>query len=200
MNDRLLIPNSWYLQSDLNFSELFPYYVRSSSTLHWTPLHIARYAAEFLDTGGNCRILDIGSGVGKFCLTGASYRSDAEWYGIEQRPYLVKHARNALNVLGYDNVTFLEGNFTTLNLKQFDHFYFFNSFFENIEGTDKIDNTIEYSEALYEYYVQYLHKVLGTMPGGTRIATFHSLQEEIPGSYKLVESLEGGDLKFWIKK
>ena len=37
------------------------------------------------------------------------------------------------------------GNFTQLDFKNFDHFYFYNAFYENLAGTDKIDDSIDYS-------------------------------------------------------
>ena len=36
-------------------------------------------------------------------------------------------------------------------------------------------------------------------PGGTRLATFHSLEDEIPQSYHEVGSEFDNLLKFWIK-
>ena len=39
--------------------------------MHWTPVHVARRAAQFLVTGPETRVLDVGSGPGKFCLVGA---------------------------------------------------------------------------------------------------------------------------------
>jgi len=46
------------------------------SLKQWTPLAIARKAAEFLAEPGS-KVLDIGSGIGKFCLTGAFFNPEA---------------------------------------------------------------------------------------------------------------------------
>jgi hypothetical protein len=86
-----------------------------------------------------------------------------------------------------------------IDLGQFDHFYFFNSFYENLDGTDKIDNTIEHSVSLYNYYNRYLYKQLEQRRTGTRIATFHSMEEEIPPCYYVVKTEFEGLLKFWVK-
>ncbi len=96
-------------------------------------------------------------------------------------------------------MSFIEGNFTQLEFKNYDHFYFYNAFYENIQGTDKIDNSIDYSIELYDYYNRYLYKQLELKPAGTRVATFHSLEYEIPPDYHVVGAAFDELLKFWIK-
>jgi SAM-dependent methyltransferase len=198
-HEEILIAKDKYYFSDADFNELYPFSMRMLARRHWTPIHIAKLAVSFL---GNekIKVLDVGSGVGKFCLTGAHYAPNIEFIGVEQRQYLIKHALKAQRTLGIGNVSFINANFTQLDLREFDHFYFFNSFYENIDDLDRIDDRIEYSEALYEYYVRYLYKGLQQMPAGTKVVTYHSLEEEIPRDYYLVESHSNEDLKFWIKK
>lgn len=65
--------------------------------------------------------------------------------------------------------------------------------------TDKIDDSIAYSEELYKYYNRYLRKQLEQMPAGTKLATFHSMEDEIPESFQQVASEIDDHLKFWIK-
>ena len=86
-----------------------------------------------------------------------------------------------------------------LDLRNYDHFYFYNSFYENLVGTDKIDDSIDYTSGLYNYYNRYLYKQLEQKPTGTRLATYHSLEDEIPPSYLVVGSEFDNLLKFWIK-
>jgi SAM-dependent methyltransferase len=200
MNGESLISVNHYIESDGQFNELYPHSIQLMAKRHWTPLHIAKLATDFLAENQGAKILDIGSGAGKFCLAGALYNPGVKFYGVEQRKYLIDHAAHAQKRLGVKNVSFIEGNFTQLDLKQFDHFYFFNSFFENLDDFDRIDEMIHYSEGLYEYYVRYLHTGLKGMPAGTKIVTYHSLMEEIPREYSLLETLENGELSFWIKQ
>ena len=54
---------------------------------------------------------------------------------------LINHAEIAKNILGFKNVKFMHGNFTQLDFRNYDHFYFYNSFYENLDGTNKIDNS-----------------------------------------------------------
>jgi len=188
----------WF-HSDEDFNQLYPPSIQAMSRRHWTPLAVARSAAKFLAAEKNVKILDIGSGVGKFCLSAAFYKPSAFYCGIEQRSVLISHAETAREELSLNNVSFIHGNFTQLNFKNFDHFYFYNSFYENLTGTDKIDESIEFSAELYNYYNRYLYKELEKMKAGTRLATFHSLEDEIPPGYLVVGSEMNNLLKFWIK-
>jgi SAM-dependent methyltransferase len=188
----------WF-SSDEEFNQLYPSSIQMLARRHWTPLDIARKAANFLAAENNVRILDIGSGVGKFCLSAAYFKPKAFYYGIEQRESLISHAETARKILHPDNVSFIQGNFTQLDFNNFDHFYFYNAFYENLVGTDKIDDNIDYSIELYNYYNRYLFKQLEQKPEGTRIASFHSLEDEMPKSYHEVGSECNNLLKFWIK-
>jgi SAM-dependent methyltransferase len=188
------------LKTDDDFNNIYPPSIQAFARQHWTPLHVAKLATAFLTSGlSPVKILDIGSGAGKFCLAGACYAPKHHFYGIEQRKYVFDEAINAQRKIGLSNVFFKHGNFTQLNLHQFDHFYFFNSFYENIHDEGRMDENIDYSESLYNYYVCYLHSSLQSMPTGTKIVTYHSLYEEIPLSYDLVDTQERGNLNFWIK-
>lgn len=189
---------NWF-KSDEQFNELYPLHIQAHAQRHWTPLYVARKAANFLFTEKNVKILDIGSGAGKFCLTAAHHKPDGLFYGVEQRQNLVDHAEMTKQILQLKNVSFIHGNFTQLNFRDYDHFYFYNSFYENLAGTDKIDESIDYSGELYNYYNRYLYKQLEQKPVGTRLATFHSLEDEIPHGYHVVGSEMNNLLKFWIK-
>ena len=196
--DKRIDADRWY-SSDEQFNELYPISIQELSKRHWTPLAVARKAANFLTVQDNVRILDIGSGVGKFCLGAAFYKPKGFYYGVEQRKYLIEHAEAAKERLQLENVSFLNGNFTQLDFKNFDHFYFYNSFYENLVWTNKIDNNIHYSGELYNYYNRYLYQQLDQKKPGTRLATFHSMEDEIPKSYHEVGSELDNLLKFWIK-
>jgi len=184
---------------DREFHQLYPPMIQKRALRHWTPLQVSRYAAQFLVTEPGSRILDIGSGVGKFCLAAAYYQPGGMFFGIEQRKDLHEIALGIKSELQLENAFFMQGNFTQLDLAAYDHFYFFNSFYENLDGSEKIDATIQYSSSLYNYYNRYLYKQLEQLPQGTRIATYHSLEDEIPPCYYVVKTHYDNLLKFWIK-
>ena len=196
--EKRIYAEKWF-SSDEQFNQLYPLSIQLLARRHWTQLGVARKVTNFLVPDNNVRILDIGSGVGKFCLSAAYYKPEAFYYGVEQRKNLIAYADTARKTLHMENVSFIQGNFTQLDFKNYDHFYFYNSFYENLIGTDKIDNSISYSGELYNYYNRYLFKQLEQKPRGTRLATFHSLEDEIPPSYHVVGSEFDNLLKFWIK-
>jgi SAM-dependent methyltransferase len=199
-NRKSSIPSTtnWFESNEL-FDNLFPDSNSSLMKRHWTPLEVAKKAAQFLAAEKNVRILDIGSGVGKFCLAAANFMPLAFYTGIEQRGYLVEQAIQAKKILSLKNVDLLHGNFSTVNFKDYDHFYFFNSFYENFSFSENMDNEIEYSKELYEQYTYLLKTKLESKPSGTRLATFHSTEEEIPSDYLVVGTEMKNTLKLWVK-
>jgi len=190
--------HQWFT-TDAQLHSLYPEPVRLLAARHWTPLNITQMVVEFLATHPGVKVLDIGSGVGKFCLAGAYYKPNASFFGVEQREQLVRHAETAKEVLEIQNAHFIHSNITQLDFKQYDHFYFFNSFYENLMSTDKIDDTVTHSPHLYNYYHRELYKKLEQMPAGTRIVTFHCLEDKMPAGYFLVDAKAATLLKFWMK-
>jgi hypothetical protein len=190
-------PDLFY--SDEKFDKLFSSRSKLLSSQHWTPLAVARKAAKFLATHPGAKVLDIGSGVGKFCLVAGQLHRDINWFGIEQRSQLVSEAKAAKRYLQLPNVTFISGNFTQLNLASFDNFYFYNSFYENLHGHEVIDDTVEVSSQLFHYYNNYLYRQLSLLASGTRIASFHNLEEVMPADYKNVGKEFNDLLTYWIK-
>ncbi|WP_074417794.1 methyltransferase domain-containing protein [Hydrotalea sp. AMD] len=199
--DKIYIKNARekWMENDAAFHQLYPKEIQLLAKKHWTPIEVARIAADFLVSQKNEKILDIGSGAGKFCIVAGYYKPDAFFYGVEQRKSLIEVAEAAKLKLGITNAFFIEGNFTQLNFNDYHHFYFYNAFFENIAGTDKIDESIDYSLELYNYYNRYLYKQLETKPAGTKLVTFHSLENEVPRNYTLVDARMDNLLKCWIK-
>jgi len=190
--------NASLFSNDAAFDWMYPEHFQLLSPKHWTPLPVARKAAKFLAEPG-ARVLDIGSGIGKFCLAAGYEFPETYFYGVEQRHELIYHAEEAKSYTQLPNVSFIYANMTQVNFKEFDHFYFYNSFFENIDPDNLIDDSIEISESLYNYYTQYLFKALDEKPPGTRLATFYISGEEVPSGYKLADVSYNTLLKMWIK-
>ena len=190
--------DKWFID-DEKFHSLYPPHIQKLADRHWTPLQVVKYAAEFLVPEDGAKVLDIGSGAGKFCLAASHYKPNGLFYGIEQRKDLLDCAVETEYKLNLNNLSFIHGNFTQIEFKQFDHFYFYNSFHENIEGTAKIDYKIEYSLSLYNYYNSYLFTQLEKMPMGTRVATYHTWENQMPPAYYIIKTQYDKLLKFWIK-
>jgi hypothetical protein len=185
--------------TDAKLQQLYPEPIRSLARMHWSPLYIAQKVVSYLAPNDHVKVLDIGSGVGTFCLAGAFYKPSVSFFGVEQRKNLIDHAECARKKLGFPNVHFIHRNFTQLDLCEYDHLYFYNAFFENLDGAEKIDNEMAYSNELYNYYNIYLYNQLEKMPIGTRVATYCSWDDEIPPCYHMIEAHYNKLLKFWIK-
>ncbi|MGZ5245847.1 MAG: methyltransferase domain-containing protein, partial [Flavitalea sp.] len=78
--------------SDVHFDSILPRNIKEKSAKHWTPLEVAKTAAKFLAPQKDYHVLDIGSGIGKFCLAAAYFNPNATFYGVEQREDLVNYA------------------------------------------------------------------------------------------------------------
>ncbi|KAF2508670.1 methyltransferase domain-containing protein [Flavobacterium zhairuonense] len=183
---------------DTEFNEVYPIRIKKLAARHWTPVKIARKAAGFLVDRPNKRVLDIGSGAGKFCLVGAA-STTGRFYGVEQREPLIKLSRKIAEKYKIDNVEFIHSNITEISFLDYDAFYFFNSFQENIDLTARIDKSIDPSEELYHLYTGYLKDQLEKTPIGTKLVTYWSNCREVPKSFSLESVSHGGVLSFWRK-
>ena len=189
---------NWFA-SDEVFNSLYPDHIREVAARHWTPLEVAKKASAFLATHPGAKVLDIGSGSGKFCFLAAHFYPAIQFTGIEQREDLVDLCNELGRKLKIDNVQFFHKNISDADLEPYDHFYFYNAFYENLPGTQKIDYKVFYSEKLYDYYNLYLYKQLNKKPEGTRLVTYHSLGNEVPPGYEVVNTDYAEFLKFWVK-
>jgi SAM-dependent methyltransferase len=189
---------NWFA-SDRVFNSLYPEPIQEVAEKHWTPLAVAEKAAAFLAASPDAKVLDIGSGSGKFCLIAAHNHPLSLFYGIEQRANLVALSSDLAEKLKLKNVFFICDNITNIDFEKYDNFYFYNSFYENITGTQKIDFNVKYSEELYNYYNRYLFRQLAKKPPGTRLVTYHTFGAETPSAYEVVHTDYNEFLKFWIK-
>jgi SAM-dependent methyltransferase len=187
--------------SDAEFDRIYPEWVRRLSDPHWSPLDVALRAAELLADHSSGRILDIGSGAGKFCLIGA-LTTRATFVGIEQRGDLVDIARLTARRCGASRTQFLHGNMMDMAWSEFDGLYLFNPFYEHISDyLPRIEGTIALSLARYRQYVTATYVKLLSVRAGTRVATYHGYGGFMPPEYRLlVHEPAGTDyLDVWEK-
>lgn len=187
---------------DLDFDRLYPEWARRLSSVHWTPVDTARRAAELLVVRSGMRVLDVGAGVGKFCLV-AALSLPGVFYGIEQRFHFVKAAHEVGERLGLRNARFLHGNMLDVEWSGFDGFYLFNPFAENI-ATEcaPIDESVDRTPELFRAYVRGVSERLDRARSGTRVVTYHGFGGEMPPGYRLeLEELSGTErLELWVKQ
>jgi hypothetical protein len=188
-----------HVLTEKSFEGFLPAHLKSASRLHFTPIDVAKSAAEWLTETGAQRILDIGAGVGKFCITGA-YFSNAHFYGIEQRESLCSIGNKIAVHFGLSNVMIQHANIRDVRFSEYDAFYLYNPFYENLEFVKRLNDEVILEEELYQVYLDHTETELDKAPKGTRLVTYHGNNFEVPNSYAKVKEAFNGELKFWIKQ
>lgn len=183
---------------DSTFNKLYPIHINELAGNHWTPVAVARMAAEYLAEKPNTKVLDIGAGVGKFCLVGAA-ATKGKFIGVEQRASLTRISKKIADKYNIANVEFIHSNINEISFSDYDAFYFFNSFYENIDTLSVIDDTVIADKDLYFTYSDYVKEQLDKTPAGTRLVTYWSKWDEVPGSFNLIATDFNGLLNFWEK-
>ncbi len=184
--------------SDNAFNEIYPESIRKFAGRHWTPVAVAKMAASFLAERPGSRILDIGSGAGKFCMIGAA-STRGVFAGVEQRKELVRFCEKAARIHHLKNVTYINANVTSIDFNAYDGFYLFNPFRENIDGTALIDNSVETGPHLFDVYGKYVYEHLSACKIGTRVATYWNSVTDIPSEYTVVGTGFNGLLNLFEK-
>jgi SAM-dependent methyltransferase len=187
--------------SDLNdheFDYLYNESYRRISNIHWTPIEVVISALDWLNIKSKTKVLDIGSGVGKFCSIGG-LTTNGSFTGIEKRYKLIEEAKKINKKLGVKNVKYIQSNITEIDFSKFDAFYYFNPFCEQISINGKIDNLISYSQEKFRRYEDYVIDQFAQLPINTRVVTYCSETFTFPSSYELNGLMHEGRLALWIK-
>jgi Methyltransferase domain len=184
---------------DSEFDIIYSNKMKKVSDIHFSPIEVSKIAARFLVDKIGMRILDVGAGAGKFCMIGSAC-TDGIFTGVEQREHLHNLSKSISQKYNLTNVAFINSNITDISFKDFDGFYLFNPFYENMNVLGKMDDLVELKRELYDEYSLYVKAQLDTKPVGTKLVTYFSYLTEIPKSYQLQFSDFEGKLKMWEKK
>jgi len=190
-----------HLRDDDSFDDMLPEWGRQVSRGNWTPLAVARRAAELLVTRPGTRVLDVGAGVGKLCIVGA-VTTEGHFHGVEQREHFVAAARAAAVRLGARGVRFTCANVTEFDWRPFDSYYLFNPFAEYYDVLlEPFDAAVAVDRELHERYVRHVQAQLGRAATGTRVVTYNGFGGDFPAGYRLElgEPFDDNRLELWIK-
>jgi SAM-dependent methyltransferase len=184
--------------TDRDFDRLYPHHVRELSRAFWTPVRVAQRAAELLAPAKDRRVLDVGSGVGKFCIVAAA--RGLEVTGLEHREDLVRIARSVAERV-QAAALFVHGDLGAVDWADYGAFYFYNPFFENVHRDNHIDERVELSSRKFEADLGAAVAALALAPVGTRVVTYHGLGAPLPPTYRLIanESAGSDTLKLWVR-
>lgn len=185
-------------QPDAAFNAIYPSRIRHLADKHFTPISVAKAASEFLVTTAGTKVLDVGSGAGKFCLVGAVHTS-GHFTGIEQRQMLVDIGKRVAEVYGIDNVSFIRENIMFIDFRNYDAFYIYNPFYENVDPGQRMDDAVLLNPAHYTSYSMHTCRQLASLPAGARLATYYTPRIIVPPGFELVQSLHNERLELWEK-
>ena len=197
------MPSDVMDRDDEAFDAAFPAPIRRASRRFWTPVAVARRAAELLRGAGATRVLDVGSGPGKFVLVAAVAAPELEFVGVEHRIHLVAVAHSVRLRLGIENAHFRTGDAVATSWLDFDAFYFFNPLAENVyPQEDRFDARVELTDAKFVRDVLAIEAGLRAARSGTSVVTYHGASVRMPGSYGLEHAERAGSnwLRLWVKR
>jgi len=183
---------------DKLFDSIYPEDIQKLSEDHFTPIEMIKMASQFLVQKEGARVLDIGSGAGKFCIVGATC-TDGHFTGVEIRKRLHSVASHIVQSRKLINIELIHSNITQIDFTEYDAFYLYNPFFENIMSLDRIDTSLEFSKSLYKDYSNCVKEKLDALPLGTRLVTYYSAYDEVPKSYRILEKVEIQKITMWEK-
>lgn len=186
-------------KKDQDFDLIFPEAIGRLSVCHWSPVNVCRTAAQMLVVEPGTRVLDIGCGPGKFCVIGAT-TTQGHFTGVEQRAKLARIAQDVVKKHHVPRVEIVHGNIQDVNFRDFDAFYLFNPFEENVLPALRIDYDVELKPRLYTEYTVHVQRQLLRMPMATRVVTYCGDCLEIPDCYACVKTAFTEKLKLWVKK
>lgn len=186
---------------DAVFDLLYSEKIKNLSDIHWTPIKIVRQALAFLPKKKPLKILDVGSGPGKFCLVGA-LSSTHKFYGIEQRVSLFNESEKLKELFLLKSASFKKGNAFDYDWEKFDVLYFFNPFYESRDLSISIDGTVPRGVKPYLQSLEKTRKRLEALPKGKMVITYHGYGTKMSNSFRIakMQICKPGQLTLWIKK
>ena len=188
--------------TDDEFDSLLPSELAARSAVHFTPVEVARRATALLAPAAGERVLDLGAGVGKFCIAAALARPDVTFVGVEHRAALVTVARELAGQLGAGNVELIVGDALTLDWTGYTGFYLFNPFGEHAHrgGLALDDEDVRDPDRFFRSAGLMRDRLLA-VPPATTIVTYHGFGKRAPRGFDVSAlTLSSGTLERWLRR
>jgi hypothetical protein len=190
------------LVADAAFDLWLPDAARAFSNAHWTQVGVAMRVARWLAVRNVRRVLDVGSGAGKFCVVGA-LASTVLYEGIEHRRQLIEAAKELAGVFGVEQRTaFRLESIEAVDADRFDAYYFYNPFEENLQLPSRwIDRAVELGPDRFRRDTLAAELLLRRMRVGTYVVTYNGFGGCVPDCFELELSKPTGRslLRVWRK-
>ncbi|SOE23548.1 Methyltransferase domain-containing protein [Spirosomataceae bacterium TFI 002] len=187
------------IKTEEDFKKLVTADLQYLNAVHWTPIEVIDQILFWLKDYDALKILDIGSGVGKFCLIGGQ-KSHHHFTGIEKRTDFHDEGQKLLKALNLPNVSLLQADIVTFNLTAYDVIYLFNPFYEQVvnHGT-RINDTAYQKENYLKYESYVLGHLINSVAGKMVISYEYNLMQKAKGFVLLHEAFDGA-LGLWRKR
>ena len=120
------------------------------------------------------KVLDIGSGTGKFCLSAAVLNPDTHFTGVEINPKYWAESIRMKDRLGISNVDFIYCDYKDIDITEYDGIYIFNPFV--MSPNDPFGQKYQYGieqDSDYHEYVNKFKSDLFTANIGTRLVMYN---------------------------
>jgi tRNA1(Val) A37 N6-methylase TrmN6 len=183
-------------RSDEKFNVIVRKELRFLSKVHWTPVDVIDQCVKWLPGKQSLKVLDIGSGIGKFCIL-ASQISPHCFTGVELREDSHLEAVRLQSLLKLENVNFLNSNVDQIAFEDYDVFYLFNPFYEQIVNHGTVLNHIKFHKENYHKYETYVISQLKKCSTGKLVICFeYDLLSKISG-FELIDDAFEGSLQIW---
>ena len=187
---------------DLVFDRYLPEPMQRISGNWWTPLPIVREVARWIGDHGIRSILDIGAGVGKFCVA-TTLLTGIQCIGLEHRMQLLGAARNLARTFEVEGrARFILGALGERPLPAVDAFYLYNPFGENLFGeATRLDGTVELGADRFVRDIELVKALLHRAPIGFHVVVYNGFGGRVPDGYEVVRSERRRTLKLelWRK-
>jgi SAM-dependent methyltransferase len=187
---------------DDEFDQFIPHEDRRVSADYWTPVGVATRAAQWLDYFGARSVVDVGSGVGKFCVA-AALGGQCQFTGIEHRTRLVAAARALALTFGVeDRIDFVQSAMTDVGWPKADAYYLYNPFGENLCRFEyQLDREVELGIDRYKREIADAERFIEHAPRGTFLLTYNGFGGRVPDSYEQVaiDREQPYELRMWRK-
>jgi SAM-dependent methyltransferase len=189
--------------ADRAFDCFLPDELRTVSGQYWTPLAVAKRAADWFDDLQVRTVVDIGSGAGKFCVATA-LAGDCRFIGVEQRSRLVAAARTLARVFDVDErVRFVHGAVGEVVMPAADAYYLYNPFGVYFFGPPEHDDgDVAFTETRRSRDVAAVEDLLRGARLGTCVLTYNGFGGLMPAGYERirVDLNMPGELCLWRRE
>lgn len=185
------------------FDRFLPDELRLVSDRYWTPLSVVRRAAHWLREAQVRRVVDMGSGAGKFCV-GAALLTRCEFIGVERRAPLVAAADDLAAVFGVDDrVRFVTAELDPITAPVADAYYFFNPFGDYTFNSDAYDEPgMDFTPEDHRRGVAAVTALLSRAAAGTFVITYNGFGGTMPSTYEQIDvaQRQPGTLRLWKQR